>query len=195
MVLPLTEDMSLYREHELALLARAGDEKAFTLLVALCEPMLRAQVARFRFPAAEAEDMEQEGLLGLLSAVRTFDPSREVSFRTYASACVRNRLLSVLRRRAARATEVPVEDVSTVADGAVSSVNDPAALMQEKEEAAHMLSRIREALSEREYVVLLRYLDGDAYTAIAAQLQTTPKAVDNALQRARAKLRRLFKFG
>ncbi|MBE6768377.1 MAG: sigma-70 family RNA polymerase sigma factor [Ruminococcaceae bacterium] len=191
MVLPLTEDMSLYREHELALLARAGDERAFTLLVALCEPMLRAQVARFRFPAAEVEDMQQEGLLGLLSAVRTFDPLREVSFRTYASACVRNRLLSILRRRAARATEVPVEDVSAVADVA-TLVIDPAATMQEKEDAAHTLSRVREMLTEREYAVFLRYLDGDAYTEIAAQLHMTPKAVDNALQRARAKLRRLF---
>ena len=191
MVLPLTEDMSLYREHELALLARAGDESAFTLLVALCEPMLRAQVARFRFPAAEAEDMEQEGLLGLLSAVRTFDPSREVTFRTYASACIRNSLLSVLRRRAARATEVPMEDVSTVVDATVFTP-DPAALVQEKEAAAHTLSRIREALSEREFTVLLRYLDGYSYTAIATQLQISSKMVDNALQRARAKLRRLF---
>lgn len=194
MGLPLSEEMSLSREHELALLAGTGDERAFTLLVALCEPMLRAQVARFRFSATEAEDMAQEGLLGLLSAVRSFDPARDVSFRTYASACVRNRLLSLLRRRAARATEVPMEDVSVVVDTTVS-VADPAALMQEKEDAARTLSRIRKALSEREYAVLLRYLDGCSYTAIAAQLQTTPKAVDNALQRARAKVRRLFELG
>lgn len=190
MVLPLSEDISLSRERELALLAGAGDDQAFTMLVALCEPMLRAQVARFRFPSAEAEDMAQEGLLGLLSAVRSFDPSREASFRTYASACVRNRLLTLLRRRAARAAEVPMGDA--LAENAAAPSADPATKMVEKESAAHMLSRIRAALSEREYAVLLRYLDGFSYTAIAAQLQISAKAVDNALQRARAKLRHLF---
>ena len=188
MVVPLTEEMSSSRERELALLARAGDDRAFTMLVALCEPMLRAQVARFRFPASEAEDAEQEGLLGLLSAVRTFDPARDVLFRTYASACVRNRLLSFWRRRAA---EVPLEDVRVAADVEDFSA-DPAALVQEKEEASHTLQRMRDVLSEREYAVLLRYLDGHSYTTIAAQLQISLKAVDNALQRARAKLRCLF---
>ncbi len=178
-------------EAELLSLAQAGSEEAFTMLVALCEPMLRAQVAHFRFPQADAEDAAQEGLLGLLSAVRSFDPSRDVSFRTYASACVRNRLLSFWRRRAARASEVLLEDVSVVTDVAVTT-EDPAAQMMERETAAQMLERIKAVLSRREYTVLLRYLDGLPYTTIAAQLQMTVKAVDNALQRARAKLRTLF---
>ncbi len=191
MALPPTADISSARESELVLLAQAGNDQAFTMLVALCEPMLRAQVARFRFSSAEREDMAQEGLLGLLSAVRSFDPLRDTSFRTYASTCVRNRLLSVWRRRAARAAEVPLDDVFFAVDTAVSSA-DPAALLQEKETATAMLDDVRDALTEREYTVLLRYLDGCAYTEIAAQLQMSPKAVDNALQRARTKLRRLF---
>ena len=190
MVVPNTDDLSLPGEAELLSLAQAGSEEAFTLLVAQCEPMLRAQVAHFRFSSADAEDAAQEGLLGLLSAVRSFDSSRDASFRTYASTCVRNRLLSFWRRRV-RAAEVPMEDVSAVADE-IAQADDPAAQMMEREAAAQMLERIKSALSRREYAVLLRYLDGLPYTVIATQLQMTTKAVDNALQRARAKLRTLF---
>ena len=188
----LSSRISPSHEAELVSLAQAGDEQAFTMLVAVCEPMLRAQVARFHFPTAEEDDVAQEGLLGLLAAVRSFDPSRDVSFRTYASACVRNRLLSLLRRGAAHAAEVPVEDVTAVSGAKEAFAEDPATLMQDREVAADMLMRIKTALSTCEYAVLLRYLDGLSYTAIAAQLQMSPKAVDNALQRARAKLRHTF---
>lgn len=191
MVVPNTDDLSLPNECELLSLAQAGSEEAFTMLVAQYEPILRAQVAHFRFPSADAEDAAQEGLLGLLFAVRSFDPSREASFRTYASTCVRNRLLSFWRRRAGHASEVLVEDVTAVTDVAVAT-DDPAAQMLERESAALMLERIKAVLSRQEYAVLLRYLDGLPYTTIAAQLQITAKAVDNALQRARVKLRSLL---
>ncbi len=188
----MAEELSPSREQELVLLARAGDERAFATLEARCEPMIRAQVAYFRFPLAETDDAAQEARLGLLSAVRSFQPSRDVSFRTYASTCVRNRLLSLLRRRAARAAEIPMENVAAEAEAKTA---DPAALMQEKESEAHAHLRIQEALSPREYTVLLRYLDGLSYAVIASQLQISPKAVDNALQRARAKLRCVFNIG
>ena len=176
-------------EAELLLLAQAGDDRAFTMLVALYEPMLRAQVAHFRFPRADADDMAQEGLLGLLSAVRTFSPEKSASFRTYAAVCVRNRLLSAWRRTAARAAEVPVEDTAAVMDSLeASSVADPAALLVEREAAEDFLERMRKSLSNREYAVLLRYLNGFSYGEIAAELQVSSKAVDNALQRARQKL-------
>ena len=64
--------------------------------------------------------------------------------------------------------------------------------MLERESAALMLERITSVLSRQEYAVLLRYLDGLPYATIATQLQITAKAVDNALQRARAKLRSLL---
>lgn len=176
-------------EADLVRLAQAGDDRAFTMLVALCEPMLRAQVAHFRFPRADAEDMAQEGLLGLLAAVRTFSPERGAAFRTYAAVCVRNRLLSAWRRTMALAAEVPVEDTAAVADSLwPSSVGDPAALLVEREAAEQLLERVRERLSPREYAVLLRYLDGRSYAEIAAEMQVSSKAVDNALQRVRHKL-------
>lgn len=172
---------------DLVALAQSGDERAFTILVSRWQPMLRAQVARLRLSYADAEDMAQETLLGLLAAVQTFRAEGGASFRTYAAVCVRNRLFSALRRVTSHDEEVmatPEESLEQVA-----GATDPAVLVVERESADRLLARLRRRLTTREYAVLLRYLDGFSYAEIAADMQMTSKAVDNALQRVRRKMR------
>lgn len=180
---------------ELAARARAGDESAFAMLIAQSEPMLRAQAAKFRSSGLDAEDLAQEGLLGLLSAVRTFHSQKGAAFRTYATVCVRNRLISAARRFAHTGGEVPIEEAEHSAR--TLSESDPAAILAEKESVQQLLSNIQKLLSAREYEVLLRHLNGDSYTRIASAMQIAPKAVDNALQRVRRKLQtsRISKIG
>lgn len=182
-------DISDVPDAELVALAQAGDDRAFALLVARCEPMLRAQVARFRLSHADAEDMAQEGLLGLLSAVRTFRPTGGAAFRTYAAVCVRNRLLSVLRRASGHVDEPLDVAEDTTRPLHAAEIVDPEALLLEREAAERLLSHLRDHLTPREYAVLLQYMDGCSYAEIAAELQISAKAVDSALQRARRKVR------
>lgn len=187
------QDISDVPDAELVALAQTGDDRAFALLVARCEPMLRAQVARFRLPHADAEDVAQEGLLGLLSAVRTFRPDGGASFRTYAAVCVRNRLLSALRRTAGQADEsLDATEDDGVQPLHAPAVVDPESLVLERESAERLLSHLRDHLTPREYTVLLRYMDGYSYAEIAAELHMSAKAVDNALWRARRKVRELL---
>jgi RNA polymerase sporulation-specific sigma factor len=169
-------------------LAQQGDDRAFAMLVARCEPMLRAQVARFRSPYADAEDMQQEGLLGLLAAVRTFRADGGAAFRTYAAVCVRNRLLSAVRRYAAQGAE----QQAMPPEAWLQSALDPAARVLEQESAALLLTQLQERLTAREYAVFLRYLDGFSYAEIGDTLQLSLKSVDNTLQRVRRKLATQF---
>lgn len=186
----LPEEFALC-DAELVELAQQGDDRAFAMLVAQCEPMLHAQVARFRLPYADAEDMEQEGLLGLLAAVRTFRAEGGASFRTYAAVCVRNRLLSAVRRYAAQG-ETPLSEEALPVTAWQQSAVDPAALVVEQESAALLLAQLQKRLTQREYAVFLRYLDGFSYSEIASGLQMSPKSVDNTLQRVRRKLATRF---
>ena len=71
-------------DEELAIRARQGCEEAFSLLVQRYASLVKRQTAAFRGAEVEAEDLAQEGLMGLLSAVRTYDPDAEASFHTYA---------------------------------------------------------------------------------------------------------------
>lgn len=90
--------LSREAEHELALLARAGDEDAQSRLV---EANLRYAVAvalqyrRYGIPVA---DLVSEGNLGLMMAVRKFDPDRGTRFVTYAGYWIRAFILDAVVR-------------------------------------------------------------------------------------------------
>ena len=165
--------------------AAAGDQEAFALLVHRMAPLIHAQVHSFRCAGIEDEDLVQEALTGLLSAVRTFREDGGATFTTYATACIRHRLSSIVRRYGALADrEVPIEDNPDLPDTAA----DPALRLQEQEELEGLLTRLRTRLTEMEYRVLLLRLGDCSYAEIAARLGITPKAVDNAVQRMRRKL-------
>ncbi|MBR3778552.1 MAG: sigma-70 family RNA polymerase sigma factor, partial [Clostridia bacterium] len=131
------------------------------------------------------EDLVQEALIGLLAAVRTYREGGGATFTTYATACIRHRLLSVARRYGPVADrEVPMENSPELPD----ITADPALRLQEQEDLGGLLERLRTRLTEREYRVLLLRLGDCSYAEIAARLGITPKAVDNAIQRIRRKL-------
>jgi RNA polymerase sporulation-specific sigma factor len=183
----VTETMS---DEELVLLAREGCENAFTLLIQRCAPMIKWQAASFKNSQLETDDLAQEGFLGLLSAVRTYNKS-SASFRTYASVCVRNRILTVVKRSGA-ASQIPLSEIVSIDEQKNSSssgcMDDPAQLVVQKEDVFRLKDWLQELLSSKEYQVLMLYLRAYAYQDIAKQLGMSVKSVDNSLQRVRRKL-------
>ena len=79
--------------------AAAGDQEAFACLTRRMMPLLRSQINGLGSSGTdEDDDLFQEAMLGLLAAVRSYRPEAGASFTTYATVCVRHRLLSALRR-------------------------------------------------------------------------------------------------
>ncbi|MDD6981503.1 MAG: sigma-70 family RNA polymerase sigma factor [Clostridia bacterium] len=64
--------------------SRQGDEKATEALMLANGGLVRNIAARFEGRGVDAEDLFQIGFIGLLKAIRTFDPSRACAFSTYA---------------------------------------------------------------------------------------------------------------
>ena len=165
--------------------AAAGDQEAFALLVHRMMPLIHSQIHHCRCAGIENEDLAQEALMGLLAAVRTYREDGGAAFTTYATTCIRNRLLTVVRRNGSLADrEVPMEDSPELPDVTA----DPALRLQEQEELDNLLQKIRTRLTDTEYRVLLLRLSDCSYAEVAAQLGITAKAVDNAVQRMRRKL-------
>lgn len=175
-------------DEQLAGLAGAGNEEAFSLLVGRCSSMIQAQARRYRNAHLDAEDMAQEGFLGLLSAVQTYRESKKASFRTYASVCIRHRMVSAVRRAG---EEPPVPDFDPEEDvgsaGRQDGV-DPALLVMQREEALRLQAWLEHILTPLEKRVLFYHLSAYSYEEIAQKLEIGPKTVDNALQRIRRKL-------
>ncbi len=175
---------------------KADDESADAAFETLCARYLKlisSISSKYRFCAEgyELSDFMQEGLIGLLSACKTFDEKRGMSFKNYAMLCVENRFRSINRHENKRG-QVPASNLVPI-DDTVSQVEDVNALtMQEllesKEYVKSVFSKLDGVLSDLEKKVLRLYLSGYSYKQSATALSISEKAVDNALCRIRKKL-------
>ena len=84
-------------DEELCSLAADGSRDAEEELVTRYYSMVRSCARPLFLLGGDSEDLIQEGMLGLLQAIRRFDRTKEASFHTFAEVCIRNRIFSVLR--------------------------------------------------------------------------------------------------
>ena len=139
---------------------------------------------------SQCADLSQEGMIGFLSAVYSYRENGSASFLTYASRCIRNKILSALRKlnstkRIPDSLLVSLEQISETS----AHPDTPENLILSESGAKLISSLIDEHLSKQEKDVLMLYLTGISYGDIAEKLSLSSKAVDSALQRARKKLR------
>ena len=168
--------------------ARQGDEAALAGIIAKMMPMLNAAAARAVCPGLEFEDAVQEGLMGLFSAVHSYQGEKGTAFATYASACVNHAVISAARA-ASRKKHEALNHAVRMEETLPSQIKSPQAFAEESEAYRATVRAIRTRLSPREKRVLALFLNGASYGQIARRMHLSPKAVDNALQRARAKLK------
>ena len=166
---------------------------AFEALCARDLNLISSIASKYRYCAEgyELSDFMQEGLIGLLSACKTFDEERSMSFKNYAMLCVENRFRSINRHENKRG-QVPTSSIVPI-DENVSQIEDINALsiqelFESKEYIKSVFSRLDSVLSDLEKKVLKLYLSGYSYNQSATALLISEKAVDNALYRIRKKL-------
>lgn len=177
----LLDNLTSVSDEELLVRARKGDDEAFAALASRFSAMLGSLVGKYG-GGADNDDLSQEGLLGLLSAVQTYRSDTGAAFATYAYTCMRNRMLSVLRSVQGEA-ELPCD-----AEPSASAAHDPAAVLVRLEELKVLRLRLKQTLTDLEYQVLMRHVASYSYEEIAAELGISRKSVDNALSRLRRKL-------
>lgn len=143
----------------------------------------------------EVADLSQEGLVGLIRAVHTFDENRGTKFSTYANICITNKMLSSIAKMNKisynEALSDDVEELSeTESDNAV--YGSPERIIIEQEKYREIISRISCSLTDLEWTVFNLYLEEKTYQQIADELSLSQKAVDNAMQRVRKKLKSII---
>ena len=174
--------------------AKGPDPGAITELVALFDGRVQALAARYDAPGLEQEDLVQEARIGLLKAVRSYDAAKGVPFTAYATLCMKRRLATVISvalgdRQRPLQDYLPLSESEDLIAPGSGMLQDPEAQLILDEENLLQRRKIRSLLSGFEQKALNLYLAGDSYEAMAAKLHTSQKAVDNALQRVRRKLR------
>ena len=175
--------------------AAAGDTDAEDALVSGYAHLVRACARPYFLAGGDGEDLIQEGMLGLLAAIRTFDPSKGAKFATYAEFCIRRRIYSAIRSASGN-KHTPLNSYISLESPQLDESNapyayflrDPEDLIIARESAGEVERLLFGALSRFESGVLQLYLEGMSYKEMAARLGKPEKSVDNAVQRIRKNL-------
>ena len=190
--------LRLLSDEELCRLVSQEDRLAEELLVTRYSRLVRTCARPYFLIGGDSEDLTQEGMVGLIKAVREYDAGKAASFRTFAEICIRSRLYSVLRA-AARDKHLPLNqsvpldtpffDSNSYTSGSGDlAQGNPETFLIERERTAALLAGVRKQLSEFEAKILGYYLDGLSCREIAETVGKPPKSVDNAVQRIRRKV-------
>jgi RNA polymerase sporulation-specific sigma factor len=192
-------------DEALCQLAASGDRSAEEALVERYHRLVRTCARPFFLAGGDSEDLTQEGMVGLIKAVREYDTEKDASFRTFAEVCIRNRLYSVLRAMTrdkhkplnqSVSLDTPEFDSNSYTSGTTHlAQQNPEDFLIDREHTAALLSGVRKQLSEFEAKILGYYLDGLTCREIADLVGKPPKSVDNAVQRIRRKVARQLLSG
>lgn len=199
---PLSRDEERYLMQQL----RVGDMAVKTVLI---ERNLRLVVyiaRKFENTGIPIEDLSSIGSIGLIKAVNTFNPERNIKLATYASRCIENEILMFLRRNQRHRFEVSLDEPLNIDwDGnelLLSDViaNDGCEVHKELEAEVDraLLHTALEQLSERERTIMeLRFglLDGNECTQkeVADQLGISQSYISRLEKRIIKRLRGEFK--
>ena len=175
-------------DEELCRLACGGERDALDELVCRFLPAICARADAFsRSCPLEPDDLAQEGFIGFLSAVSSFD-SDASSFSAFALLCAERAMLSAIKfaSRKKRRPDglVSLDDDDSLPDTGV----DPESVVIAKDGYERIREQIINSTSPLERRVLLMRLDGMTYAQIARSLGSGTKTVDNAIQRLRKKI-------
>lgn len=192
-------------DEQLCAKVRSGSREAEEALVTRYYSMVRACARPLFLAGGDGEDLIQEGMFGLIQAIREYRADKAASFKTFAETCIRNRLYSALRAASrdkhfplnqSISLDTPFFDSNSYTSGAfLMNLTDPERLIIDRDHVSSLLESTRKQLSEFEAKILGYYLDGLSVKEIAETMGRSPKSVDNAVQRVRRKAARHITSG
>ena len=184
-----------------------GNQEIMDYLMVKYKSMVRKKARAMYLLGGENEDLIQEGMIGLIKAVRDFDETQKTSFSSFAELCVSRQMYSAIEA-SNRKKHFPLnsyvslyEDSEQEGEGRSlplidtiesSKENDPEVLYFGKEYTEAFAEQLKELLSPLENHVLYLHLMGTDYRTIAELLGKSPKSVDNALQRIKTKAQKIL---
>ncbi len=188
-------------DEELVARAKGGCTLAIDHLLNKYRGLVEGKARTFFLAGAEREDVVQEGMIGLFKAIRDFKADKLAAFRSFAETCITRQIITATKMATRKkhhalnmsvSLDSPPDDDAPelqIPDAAISSASDPEKVVLGKVTVREINKRMKASLSELECIALSAYLAGESYHDIAKRLNMTSKQIDNALQRAKRKMK------
>ncbi len=197
-------DYTALNDEEILVKIQEGKADATEYLVKKYIPLVKKSIRTLYLIGADTEDLSQEGMIGLFKAIQSYQSDNAASFCTFAKLCIDRQIYSAIKA-SNRKKHTPLnsyisfysklnEDEMELIDN-LEAGNDsnPEHIVLDKENTMNIEEILNVHLSKMEKQVLSLYLGGKSYTEIANLLGKTNKSIDNAIQRIRDKVKRLYK--
>lgn len=179
-----------------------ASEQAHDALIRKYQSFVRMKASSYFIAGGDADDLIQEGMLGLHKAIRDFRADKETSFRSFAELCITRQIITAIKtatrhKHAALNSYVSFSQTPagqdegdvTVGDALSGpSVDDPAICVISSEELESLVFQLGTGLSSLEASSLRLFLADCSYEEMAAELGCDTKTIDNALQRVKRKI-------
>ena len=168
---------------------RSGNREIMDFIMVKYKSMVRRKARAVFLLGGENDDLIQEGMIGLIKAVRDYDENQGTSFASFAELCVSRQMYSAIEA-SKRKKHIPLNSYISLYDaGEGEEDNVPLIDTIEPEQ-----ENDPEALYfGREYTeAFIDQLMGTDYKTIAELLEKSPKSIDNALQRIRGKAEKML---
>ncbi len=198
-------DMAALSDEELVDIARTGDDAAFEILISRYKASIVSRARTYFLRGADKEDIFQEGMIGLVKAIRDYKSDKATGFKSFAELCITRQIITAIKA-ATRQKHIPLNSYISLynSDGSgeddrmlidsieCDSGSNPEEYLILNESYKRIDKKLFQLLSKFERVVLEHYVDGKSYAEISTIINRPVKSIDNALQRIKRKLEKCY---
>ena len=179
---------------------RGGDNSVTDYIMEKYKFIVKKKAKEMYILGGELDDLIQEGMIGLFKAVRDYDKDQGASFHSFADLCISRQIYTAIEA-SKRQKHIPLNSyISLYDEGEEGSLIDfleedhesnPEEIVLNREHIKRLEKELREQLSDFERNVFYLYIKENDYRQIAQVMDKSPKAIDNALQRIKAKAEKI----
>lgn len=193
-----------FNDFELLSYINENNEEANEIIFKKYEPLINSlarKLIRYCYNSGlELNDLIQEGMLGLNNAILHFNEQKDTTFYTFSKTCIERKMISTILSTKRLKHKILNESLSLDKDydedqtiGLEDFIKDndynPEMLLIDNEGTKDLVMRIKNNLTDLEKQVFDLKINGFNYREIAEVLDKKPKAIDNALQRIKIKVK------
>jgi len=197
-----------YNDNELLSYISENNEEATEILYEKYMPLVKKTAGKMHLyiknTGMEVNDLIQEGMLGLSSAIYEYNETKNASFYTFAKTCIERKIITAATA-AKRLKHKPLNDSLPLEATKITDDNlvfleeiigdnkeNPERMLLDSENFNEIIEIAKKELTDFELQVFELRISDFGYKEIAEILEKDIKAIDNALQRIKAKLKKVL---